>query len=760
MSRHLLIAVHLHADGMGTARYHGVHGGVPEWPPAPARVFQAMVAGSALGQSLPEALIPALQWLEQLPPPVIAAPVRTVGQAVSLYVPNNDADALADPTDVSTIRTAKRVQPSLFDGQQPLMYAWTVPGEDGPAQALTEAVQAVYQLGRGVDMAWADVRWLDEDALHALLIGYRGVVHQPAHGFAASPSLLCPVPGSLDSLMLRHRAPRLRSESVGKKARTVFTNPPKPRFAAIGYAPLRRSVAYDLQDRDTAGAWPWPLDRVAILVERVREAAAIRLRAAMPDESEVIDRCLLGRSLDGRGTVDLAQRVRILPLPSIGTRHADQAVRRLVVEMPEACPLGLDDLTWALSGLDHVDGDTGEVSPWLLTRADDVQMQAHYSRPSRYWQSVTAVVLPRPAARRRIDPARQRDEAKSASERQREESRAVDAVCAALRHAGVLANVAAVHVQREPFNGRGRRADSFAGGTRFEKERCWHVAISFDRPVEGPLAIGDGRFVGLGMLAPSAPASGFNGDPAAWTGEASDGVAAMALQNAVGEAQQTEPVLLARAFRRAVMARVQTVRGEGVLPAFFSGHVRDHDAPDASPSRHLAFHWDGPRARWIVLAPHRLERRAAYRWEREHLVLLNQALEGMSDLRAGVAGRHSLCKVALAQDDPLLATAAVWDSVTPYDVTRHRRLASAADAVRADVLAECERCGLSPPRVEILSMEATAGRGLHARLRLVFDRSVAGPIALGRSSLLGGGLFAAVLAEGPATAVTPNTQAD
>ena len=45
MTRHLLIAVHLHADGMGTARYHGMHQGAPEWPPAPARIFQALVAG-------------------------------------------------------------------------------------------------------------------------------------------------------------------------------------------------------------------------------------------------------------------------------------------------------------------------------------------------------------------------------------------------------------------------------------------------------------------------------------------------------------------------------------------------------------------------------------------------------------------------------------------------------------------------------------------------------------------------------------------
>ena len=55
MFRHLLIAVHLHADGMGTARYHGMYQGSPEWPPAPARLFQALVAGVAVGRNLPDA---------------------------------------------------------------------------------------------------------------------------------------------------------------------------------------------------------------------------------------------------------------------------------------------------------------------------------------------------------------------------------------------------------------------------------------------------------------------------------------------------------------------------------------------------------------------------------------------------------------------------------------------------------------------------------------------------------------------------------
>lgn len=750
MNRHLLIAVHLHADGMGTARFHGMHQGAPEWPPAPARIFQALVAGVARGHSLPDDVSLALRWLEALPPPVIAAPVRTVGQAVSIYVPNNDADALADPSDVSSIRTAKLVQPSLFDGSQPLLYAWSLPEGETPETALMTSVNAVYQLGRGVDMAWADAHVLPDDELQTLLLHYRGIVHRPSPDMAAGRSLPCPIPGALDSLVLRHRAPRLRVDGVGRKARVLFTNAPKPRFASVSYAPARRLALYDLRERGTGKPWPWPLHSAAALVERLRNAAADKLRPALPEAAETIDRSLVGLARDGSGSVPLAHRVHIVPLPSIGSTHADQAIRRVLVEIPSSCPIAVADLDWAFSGLDAVDGESGEASPWALTRADQSDMLKHYSEATAHWQSVTAVALPEVAARRRIDPARHQDEAefKRAEERVTEEDRAVAAVHRALRHAGVAAVAVQVRVQREPFTAHGKRAEPFAEGTRFAKERLWHVALCLDRQVAGPLVIGDGRFLGLGVLAPSTQAAGFKTDPAAWTGSQSNGVAVVQLAEHADQVPPDAPLELARALRRAVMSRVRDASGLpklGGLNPYFSGHDPDSSAPDARSSRHLAFHWDAPRRRWLVLAPHRLEHRHAYAEERTHLTVLQQALQGLTDLRAGAAGRYTVrTGVPLLDEDPVLCASRTWESVTPYDVTRHRRMADASQALTADVLAECVRCGLPTPQITVLTARGAAGRGLQARLRLTFATAVAGPVALGRSSLLGGGLFAAM----------------
>ena len=80
----LLVEVRLHEG-----RFHGM----PDWPPSPARLFQALVAGGAKQHQLPKPIKAALRWLESRPPPTIAAPHARVGAAMTVYVPNNDLDA-------------------------------------------------------------------------------------------------------------------------------------------------------------------------------------------------------------------------------------------------------------------------------------------------------------------------------------------------------------------------------------------------------------------------------------------------------------------------------------------------------------------------------------------------------------------------------------------------------------------------------------------------------------------------------------------
>lgn len=741
MGQHLLLSVQFHGDGRGIARFHGVAQGAAEWPPAPARLFQALVAGVARGNAVPSSVVSALEWLEGLPPPVVAAPHRSLGQAVGVFVPNNDADSLADPTDPSSIRTRKTVQPSLFAADRPLHYSWSVSeGDADHAQTIVNAAADIYQLGRGTDCAWAVGRVINEEELVSELERYEGVVHQPQRG-GRGRLLACPVVGSLDSLVHRHRSQKLRTEGVGKQARVLFTNPPKAVFVEVSYARAEYRAVYELRSPIEDKPWPWALSRAPHLVEWLRDEAAARLRTSLPGHEQVVEATVIGRKADGRDSGPSEERVRIVPLPSIGSEHADRAIRRFLLEVPTGGRLSREDLEWAFSGLLRADQETGEVR-MVVVRTDGDEMLRHYRGPSFRWRSVTAVALPEEARRRRIEPGRRLEEAKASPERQAEEERAVAAVHVALRHAGIRATAVQVRVQREPFEAKGVRAEMFAEGTRFAKERLWHVELEMNRLLDGPLVIGDGRYLGLGVLAPvTIPwTSSRTGPGARATRQASeqDGILAFAAHGVLRD----DPIAIAEALRRAVMARVQATLGRQPLPSYFTGHDMEGSKLASDQARHLAFHWDSAHKRLLVIAPHRLERRGATWEEAQHLEQLGCALDGFTELRAGASGHLKVRRILVSDDDVLVRSARCWSSQSPYTVPRHPKGLSAKEAIEVALLAECKGRSLPRPHVKVVEAWGAPGRGLEGLVQLTFRVAIPGPIVLGRKRYKGGGLFA------------------
>ena len=117
------------------------------------------------------------------------------------------------------------------------------------------------------------------------------------------------------------------------------------------------------------------------------------------------------------------------------------------------------------------------------------------------------------------------------------------------------------------------------------------------------------------------------------------------------------------------------------------------------------------------------------------------ALEDFTDLRAGRAGRFQLSRCSTSEARPYFAGSRRWRSVAPYTVNRHRRGAPAAVALTEDVHAECLRRRLPAPEVTVIASRGVAGRGLEGNLVLEFSVAVDGPLALGRTRYLGGGLF-------------------
>lgn len=719
MTRYLTIHVRAH-DG----RYHGDGDELP----SPFRLFQALVAGAGISGPLDQQTKQALIWLEGLPDaPIIASPRMTRGQAVTMFMPNNDLDKFGgDARNIAKTRGAQKVwRPRHFDAAVPWIYAWPL-AEDGVTHAdkICALAEKLYQLGRGVDMAWAWGEILDEAALDAKLAAYNGIVRRPSAGDGGL--LACPEKGSFKSLELRCQAPRFRTDS----GQRVFVQQPKPSYRQISYeSPPIRHVFELRSSADSERRVAWPLEGASSLVVAAREAARDRLSTAMPDRIHDVDRHLVGRKPDGSNAAPAESRVRIIAIPSIGMYYADRAIRRVLVEIPAACPLRSEDIRWAFSGAELFDPETGEMKDVLLSPLAEDDMLRHYGIGvrARVFRSVTPVVLPEEGKRRRIEPARKLVEAKSGIERVVEILGARAAVVQALRHAGVTAPAESIRLQREPFDGAGSRVEPFAEGTRFEKERLWHVEIAFVVPVEGPLLLGDGRFLGLGLMAPAK--------------DVVPGAHAFAITD--GLAGQPEPLDVARALRRAVMARVQATLGtrERLAP-FFSGHGEDGAPVRRSRSSHLSFAFEPDLQRLLILAPHVVERRAPMPEELDHLRTLDVALEGFRELRAGRAGILSLFPAAIDErEDSLLGCSRVWKTITPYVVTRHAKGATATEALAADVGAECRRLGLPEPRVESSNVRGAPGIGLTGHVTLLFERRVAGPLLLGRTRYLGGGLL-------------------
>lgn len=663
----------------------------------------------------------ALRWLEELEPPIVAAPVMRGGQPFQNYVPNNDLDAVGgDLRRIAGIRTPKAVKPRLFDPADSFLYVWNFPLSDAAnrhAPILVGMAEWLYQLGRGVDMAWAWAEMLDADAIEQRLAEYPGIIYRPTKT-PGRMVLACPAPGALQSLQVRFQTTQNRFSPVGpKKGGQIFSQPPRPRFRSVPYNSPAVRLLYELRRAGGAESEfaPWPLARAAELVTIARDRAADQLRCAMPGKQACIERVLIGRDAT---EVDKAARVRIVPLPSVGHVHADYLIRRLLIEIPPNCPIPANDIEWGFSGLDFGpgtdNGDGSEVSGRVLIAAADRRMLERYCTEASTWRTVTPAALPLFAARRR------RSEQHRVPERIADASRA--AAMQALRHTGMATKVAEIRLQREPFSGNGERAEAFAPQTRFAGDRLWHIEIAFTRPLAGPLVIGDGRYLGLGVLA---PVPDIRRDVATFK---------LGADARIGADRRAA---LLSAVRRALMSLSRDK--DGVVPRLFSGHE-----PDGAPARsgrheHVFLaaadlDGDGFLDRLIVAAPWCCDR--SVRPHSHDTADFERVISSFTVLRAGALGTLDLAPdIAGINNGSFLGPARVWESHTPFVPTRPiRGQDDPCDVLRQDVLVECRRRDLPFPEIEILSCRPGIEGRIAARLRLTFAVALPGPVMLGRGS--------------------------
>jgi len=462
-------------------RYHGSG----EWPPDPARLFQALVCGGRTGAAAgvwSRTHEEALDWLANLPAPAIDCSQAPKGRAYSIFVPNNSLDRQRRNT-----KTTKRVEPRLLPPRRTeapdLVYRWSLHDLEQARRhlpALDELAARLLSLGWGVDVAAASAALREADSTPGY-VHYRPVPR-------GSRSMRTLAPGLLQRLEESHRAAVGRITKQGVNPYTRLADFPRTDYARTSEeACPRRHRAFSLQCLD-GEPFSHPWSQAVAVAAWMRHMAGEAIDEEFPDpvHRNWIESFVMGHTAEQ----ELGQRISYLPLPSIGHRHSDGAIRRALLVAPPG-----------------VEGQQAEAFDLLerkaklrpLTRAGDRRPQAILAPPPpkdfvfdrylgrhRSWRTVTPVVLHGHNAR-----------GKGISIRKTEKL-----LLQALEAADYpVAAVERISFQTAPYWSGSEAAAAIRTPAHLNRWPRLHVAIDFKNPVAGPLAIGLGRHCGIGVFA-------------------------------------------------------------------------------------------------------------------------------------------------------------------------------------------------------------------------------------------------------------------
>ncbi|WP_437202909.1 type I-G CRISPR-associated protein Csb2 [Planctomicrobium sp. SH664] len=487
--------------------FHGRgDGDIPEWPPSPLRLFQALVAAAAARWRDDQISLArsALEWLETQVPTIVAANIQQRRSLFRMYVPHNAGDLmLADwargNSDASMAghRVEKDVTPTRLQTGDAVHYLWDLP-DPLPAEVgdlleiLSAAARSMTHLGWGVDMLAANGSVMPTgDA--AQLPGERWL---PAANLSGVQSRV-PVRGTLDALIRRHQARLRRIERDPSGRERFHPVPPLTAFRTVAYrrasdSLARPAVVFQLRQED--GSFfrhaPARLIHIAGMTRHLAKNAMLTLPPRGVAENWV-ETFVMGHALPGKSE---HRQLSYLPLPSIGHAHADHFVRRIMISAPIGDDEVLDHLAKILDG-QRLRPEQQHVlaADAFLIRVQEDDVANYYVRPSNTWASVTPVILPGHA------------DGKPAKTRKLIEK--------ALTQSGIEQPC---EFEWSPFSyfskslpayqaNKGQRPKGYFRPDHLLGLSSVHLQLRFhnDLQVPGPLMIGAGRHCGLGLMAMS-----------------------------------------------------------------------------------------------------------------------------------------------------------------------------------------------------------------------------------------------------------------
>jgi len=316
---------------------------MPEWPPHPDRLFQALVA-TAYESKLMPAMRDVLEELERSAPEVHCSDALQM-EAPKAYVPTN--------FDVNQVRAERRF-PFAVPAQTLVGFRWPRLSR-GTQAGLAELAPLLTHVGRAKSLVKAAVSEAVPEGLDAWLPDPKGqlLLRVPHSGRLAE----------LDAAFDRGR------------------RPPPPRLGGYALAteriregPWRELVALRL-DR------PLALERCVAVTESLRAAVMSVLGDDAPS------------SIHGHGAED---HVAWTPLPDVGHAFASGEFRGIGAWLPAT--VRADDriaILQAMRELDHVRIRGIDIKVQFETQPPLARQADTWTRPSRIWASVTPVVADR-----------------------------------------------------------------------------------------------------------------------------------------------------------------------------------------------------------------------------------------------------------------------------------------------------------------------------------------------------------------------------
>lgn len=459
----------------------GPDSAAPEWPPQPDRIFSALVATwASCGEDEGEAA--ALEWLERLPPPLIQASAAEPRVAPIVFVPPNDPRS-------DRQKHAKGVLPSLR-GRQARRFPATRPSD--PLVRLL---------------------WPEAAPQQGTLDALRRLARDTAYVGHSASLTRCRFVSAEEAPDLQGTQPSERRVYDGRLAEL------RRDFAAgqrsLRGTPVRASPPVDAPRGNLFGEKWLILEHVAGDMPDLRASALVAkmLRDAILSGyrqiglGERVPEVISGHDADGGPT--RTPHVAIVPLPHVGSRHAQGHVMGFALIPPAGVPiLDDEDFRRALRRLAPLDEDHGRrilrlrlpeaallLSPSFEAPAGKQSLDSRqYLRRAETFATVTPIVLDRHLKSK--GDARQDEAAALIAAACRNVGLPEPAQIVVDKHSALEGAVSAYPSGSSPRWLRWRLPESLAS------RQLTHAVIRFAEPVPGPVILGAGRFVGLGLCRP------------------------------------------------------------------------------------------------------------------------------------------------------------------------------------------------------------------------------------------------------------------